>query len=217
MPENASITDLTRRIESLLRAGTITSVDHASARCRVASGKLNTDWLPWFCHRAGNVISWSPPSVGEQCLVMSPGGDTAAGFVLVGLYSTANPAPESSASIDSRTYPDGAVISYDHTTHTLTVTLPDGATADITAPAGVTVHSDSITLDALQTTATGALTVEGLFTFSAGMAGSGGTGDGATAVITGGISTTEDVTAGGISLMNHAHPGDSGGTTGEPQ
>ena len=89
--------------------------------------------------------------------------------------------------------------------------------ADITAPAGVTVHSDAITLDALQTTATGALTVEGLFTFAAGMAGSGGTGGGATAIITGGISTTEDVTAGGISLMTHTHPGDSGGTTGAPQ
>ena len=35
--------------------------------------------------------------------------------------------------------------------------------------------------------------------------------------VTGGITTTKDVVAGGISLQNHKHPGDSGGTTGKPQ
>lgn len=215
MPDDASLSDLIRRIESVLRAGTISAVDLANARCRVSSGGLTTDFLPWFVQRAGNVRTWSPPAVGEQCLVLSPGGDTAAGFVLVGLYSTANPAPEATGDAESTTYPDGAVIRYDHAAHALTATLPGGGTAEITAPAGVTVHSDAITLDAPQTTTTGALTVQGLLTFQAGMAGSG-TGAGATAVITGGITATEDVSAGGISLMHHTHPGDSGGTTGAP-
>ena len=148
--------------------------------------------------------------------MLSPGGDTAAGFVLVGLYSTANPAPEATGDAQSTTYPDGAVIRYDHAAHALSATLPGGGTADITAPAGVTVYSSAITLDAPQTTTTGALTVQGLLTFQGGMAGSG-SGAGATAVITGGITATEDVKAGGISLINHTHPGDSGGTTGAPQ
>ena len=199
----------------MVRAGTVAAVDHASPRCRVTSGGLTTDWLPWFAQRAGNIRTWSPPSVGEQCVVLSPGGDTAAGFVLVGLYSTAQAAPEATGDAQSTTYPDGAVIRYDHAAHALSATLPDGGTADITAPAGVTVHSDAITLDAPQTTTTGALTVQGLLIFQAGMAGSGGSG--ATAVITGGITASEDVTAGGISLMGHTHPGDSGGTTGAPQ
>lgn len=216
MPEEASLSDLIRRIESLLRAGTIAAVDHAIARCRVSSGGLTTDWLQCFTSRAGNIRTWSPPSIGEQCLVLSPGGDTAAGFVLVGLYSTANPAPEATGDAQSTTYPDGAVIRYDHAAHALSATLPGGGTADITAPAGVTVYSSAITLDAPQTTTTGALTVQGLLTFQGGMAGSG-SGAGATAVITGGITATEDVKAGGISLINHTHPGDSGGTTGAPQ
>ena len=35
--------------------------------------------------------------------------------------------------------------------------------------------------------------------------------------VDGGITCTGDVVAGGISLRNHTHPGDSGGTTGVPQ
>lgn len=216
MPENASTSDLIRRIESLIRVGTIAEVAYNPLRCRVTSGKLTTDWLPCFTSRAGNIRTWSPPSVGEQCIVVSPGGDMAAGLVLVGLNSTAYPAPEDSPDTESINYPDGAVIRYDHAAHALTATLPAGGTADITAPAGVTVHSDAITLDAQQTTVTGALTVQGLLTYEAGMAGSGSAG-GASAVITGGIQTTEDVVAGSISLMSHTHPGDSGGTTGAPQ
>jgi phage baseplate assembly protein V len=46
-----------------------------------------------------------------------------------------------------------------------------------------------------------------------GLAVSGGSG----AQVTGGLKTTEDVVAGGISLQNHTHRGDSGGTTGKPQ
>ncbi|MDR1165750.1 MAG: phage baseplate assembly protein V [Deltaproteobacteria bacterium] len=35
--------------------------------------------------------------------------------------------------------------------------------------------------------------------------------------VTGSVSATGDITAGGISLVNHTHPGDSGGTTGKPR
>ena len=35
-------------------------------------------------------------------------------------------------------------------------------------------------------------------------------------LITGGLTATADVVAGGKSLMHHSHPGDSGGVTGPP-
>lgn len=41
--------------------------------------------------------------------------------------------------------------------------------------------------------------------------------DAPTVQITGSLAVTGDVTAGGISLKSHSHPGDSGGTTGGPQ
>ena len=39
---------------------------------------------------------------------------------------------------------------------------------------------------------------------------------GSGAAITGGLTATADVVAGGKSLMSHTHPGDSGGVTGAP-
>ena len=41
--------------------------------------------------------------------------------------------------------------------------------------------------------------------------------DSPTTQITGSLAVAGDVTAGGISLKSHTHPGDSGGTTGGPQ
>lgn len=78
-----------RRIENLLRLCTVADVrtEHP-ARCRVQSGQLLTDWLPWLTLRAGGgAATWWAPAVGEQCLLLSPGGDLRRGVVLPGLYS----------------------------------------------------------------------------------------------------------------------------------
>src|SRR5471032_326883 len=88
----ATASENNRRIENIVRAGTVMAVDHASARCRVQSGALATDWRPWISQRAGDVRHWSPPSVGEQCVIFSPGGDMASAFILVGLFSDAHTA-----------------------------------------------------------------------------------------------------------------------------
>lgn len=138
-------------------------------------------------------------------MVFSPGGNTAAALALVGIFSAGVPANGNSADVERTTYPDGAVIEYDHAAHALNATLPAGGTAEITAPVSVTVHSDAITLDAPKTTVTGELTVHGLLTWVAGMLGSGASGAGAEAVITGTIRTSEDVIAGSISLGHHDH------------
>lgn len=220
MPEQRplDLNELARRIENLVRVGTVAEVDLVGTRCRVRSGALHTQYLPFFARRAGDVRHWSPVSTGEQCIVFAPGGDLAAGMVLVGLYSDTIAAPEDSATAESTTYPDGAVVRYDHAAHALTAVLPGGGTADITAPASVKVHSQAITLDAPQTTTTGRLTVLGLLTYAAGMNGTG-VGVGAAAVINGSVQTTGDVVAGGISLQGHKHDGvqTGSGSTGGPQ
>jgi phage baseplate assembly protein V len=214
------LSELHRLIENLVRKGTIAEVDLDAARCRVQSGNLTTTWLQYFVSRAGNVRKWAPPSVGEQCLIFSPGGDLCAGCVLVGLNSDANPAPDTSADIDSTTYPDGAVISYDHAASKLTATLPAGGEAEITAPVKVmvqtaevqvnaatkvVVQSPDIELDAITTTTTGALVVNGLFTFMSGMAGFGEGPSGHGAEIQGTVKATDNVIAGSIPLVGHGH------------
>ena len=137
--------ELLRRLENLLRPGTIQAVNLEAARVRVTSGGLLTDWLPWFERRAGNVRTWSPPSVGEQCLVLSPGGDPANGLVLVGVASDAHPSASASADIDRTQYPDGTTIDYDHAAHVLRVNAPlVHFTGEATIQGPVTVATDVI-------------------------------------------------------------------------
>lgn len=137
-----NITDLLRRLENLIRLGTIAAVDHQAARCTVRTGGLTVPGLPWLAGRAGSSLDWDPPTVGEQCVLFSPSGEPAQGVALVGLYSQQCPAPSKSANERRRVYPDGAVIDYDHATHALIATLPAGGTAKLVAPGGVTILGD---------------------------------------------------------------------------
>lgn len=137
-----NITDLLRRLENLIRLGIIAAVDHQAARCTVKSGGLSIPNLPWLALRAGDSRDWDPPTVGEQCILIAPSGEPAQGIALVGLYSQQRPAPSNSATVRRRKYPDGAVIDYDHGTHTLSCTLPAGGKAQLTAPGGVTIHGN---------------------------------------------------------------------------
>jgi len=134
--------DLIRRLENLIRFGTIAEVDTAAARCRVKTGGITTAWLPWFAERAGQDSTWEAPSIGEQCVVFCPSGEPAVGVVMVGLYSEQFPAPDNSAARRRRKYRDGAVIDYDTGTKTLTATLPAGGKIIATAPGGFDLTGD---------------------------------------------------------------------------
>lgn len=221
-PENfaGTIADLQRLLHNLVRVGTIHAVDHAgtpalvrvrlSADDETEGGQLVTDWRPYFERRAGTTSTWNPPTVGEQCTVLSPGGDLAACLVLVGLHSARNPAPSSSPDQHTTRYPDGAVIQYDHAAHALTATLPAGGTATLVAPG-------SVTIDSPDTVITGNCTVRKTLTYLGGMVGRGvALGASGAAQIDGDVRTTGDVVAGGISLRSHTHAGVHG-QTGAPQ
>lgn len=86
--------EILRRLENLIRAGTISHVRHSKPpRCRVSTGGLTTQWVPWLSPRAGGNKGrqWWPPVVGEQCLLFSPGGDLLNAFALPGAFSDAMP------------------------------------------------------------------------------------------------------------------------------
>lgn len=163
----------------VLRLGTIASLDLANATCTAQSGDIVTGDIPWIAQRAGNVRTWSPPSVGEQCLILAPEGDLAAALAIVGLYSDACPPPSADPNVSLVEYPDGAIIAYDHVIHELTVTLPAGGAATIEAPGGVTIIGDTGIVG--DTHIAGSLNVSGT------------------------ITANEDVIGGGISLKSHKH------------
>ena len=216
--------DLSRRLESLIRYGTIAEVQKEPPRVRVQSGQLTTTWRPWLSLRAGDTTEWDPPTIGEQCVFFSPSGEPTTGFALVGLFSDDHPAPSSSLDEHVRAYPDGARITYNHAT---------GARSATGIKTGLIEASEKCTVDCPLTEFTGdvhilgKLIVDGetllkaLLTYMAGL--SGQNGEGGQTIIDGDIrhrgtlSNTGRLDSNGVVLDSHTHPGDSGGTTGAPK
>ena len=120
-----------------LRYGTIASVDLASARCTVAAGDLTSGPVRWIEVRAGATRTWSPPTIGEQVLLICPEGDLAAGIVLRGIFSAANP-PAGNSLRELIEFADGAVLAYDPQAQHLDIALPAGATVAIVGDVAIT-------------------------------------------------------------------------------
>lgn len=129
--------DTQRLIGDLVREGTITAVNLPNGTCRVQiAEELTTGDIPWLCSRIGNTRIWSPPSVGEQVLVLAPEADTERAIVIGSLSSKASPHPASDGSTLIQ-FEDGARILYNPESHTLDAVLPDGGKALIEAPGGI--------------------------------------------------------------------------------
>lgn len=220
------IADLIRRLESLIRYGTIAEVQMAPPRVRVQSGKLTTTWRPWISLRAGDTTEWDPPTVGEQCVFFSPSGEPTTGFALIGLFSDAHPAPSSSPDEHVRAFPDGARITYNHATGALSATGIKTALVEASEKCTVDCPLTEFTGDVH---VLGNLTVDGetllksLLTYMAGMSGQGGAGGGKTVIKgaiehegsyhhSGGSFTSEEILQDG-----HRHQDSIGGMTGGPQ
>ncbi len=86
-----------------------------------------------------------------------------------------------------------------------------GGTTDVESGGDATLTAPNVTIDSPHTTCTGTLTVQGLFSYLAGMVGTGTGPGGAGAAITGHIAivgtatATGEITAGGIGLIGHHH------------
>lgn len=121
-----SLGELSRQIANLIRVGEVADTDFTdpdAPRVKVAVSGFESDWLPFGSKRAGSTKTWSPLSIGEQVVILSPYGDLGQAIIVCSLYSSANPAPASSGSLDKETYPDGTTISYDSASHTLNAAI----------------------------------------------------------------------------------------------
>ena len=96
---SAEIADMTKRMANLMKVGKVLEVDIAAAKMKVQFGPASrpnqTAWLPWMTNRAGaGVKPWSAPEVGEQVVILCPGGDPNCGIVLRGgIYQQSAAAP----------------------------------------------------------------------------------------------------------------------------
>lgn len=143
------IVELSRRLENLIRIGTIHTVDHDAVRCRVQTGGLLSNWLRWHTPRAGETTSWDPPTPGEQCIILSPSGEAGNGVVIYGLNSNLIAPPSHHPAEHVVRFPDSAIATYNHVTNTLDVYTPGKINivtkgpVNLTSEGEVTVKSDS--------------------------------------------------------------------------
>ncbi|MBA4766079.1 MAG: phage baseplate assembly protein V [Porphyrobacter sp.] len=170
--------DIPADLASLIRIGTVLSVDLAEARCIVRFGDpddpapAQTTPIRWLTPRAGLTRVWSPPSVGEQVLLVCPDGQIGAAVAITGIVQDAFP-PLGSTTAEMIEFADGARITYDPEASALTAELPAGGTAEIIADGGITLRGD--------------VTIEGNVSVSKA------------------LTAAEDVVADGVSLIGHKH------------
>ncbi|PZP30439.1 MAG: phage baseplate assembly protein V [Roseateles depolymerans] len=193
--ESPHVSELIRRIENLLRLGTISHVNAKGYRVRVAAGGLASNWLPWLSVRAGTTRTWSPPTVGEQCLLISPGGDLVNGVALVGLFSDAIPPNDDRDNVDATHYPDGTVHEYDHEAHRDLLKCVGDVLRQIEGNVLFDVKGD------ITHQAQGAVVIASETSITLRV------GDAKLELTPEGIKATPDVIAGGISQVNHVHGG----------
>lgn len=213
MNTTLQLNDIMRLIGNLVRIGNVSELDLANARCRVSTGSNVTAWLPWMTHRAGRTRSWWAPSVGEQVLLLSMGGELNTAFVLPAVFSDASPAPSASADALHLAFPDGAIFEYEPANGALKVTgvktavINASQNVEVTAPEIRCTASTRITLDTPEVVCTSKLTTGSLEVKQGG-------------TLTGNvIHSGGSLTSNGIIVHTHRHSGvqTGGGQTGGPQ
>lgn len=204
--------DINRRLENLIRFGTIKTVNPSKPipLVTVDLDDIVTPEIRFFNARSGKDSTWDPPSEGEEVIVVSPCGDIGpTSVVFYGLYNNEHPAPSDDLNKKIRVFADGCVIAYDVAAHQLSAILPSGGKAIVTADGGVTVNGNTTINGNLQVNGSTAMTGNNTVMGSQLVQGSSHS--------TGVFSTEADVKAGDISLKNHktsgVQPGDgeSGG------
>lgn len=113
---NAQLTEIMRLITNLIRTGTVTEVDRVNWLCRVKTGDLETNWINWLTCRAGKSRTWWKPSVGEQVVLFSLGGNLETAFALPAVYSNQFPPPSDSDDGNVTAYDDGGWFEYEPST-----------------------------------------------------------------------------------------------------
>ena len=137
--------DLNRRIESLIRLGTLAQVDHNARRVRVQSGGLLTGWLPWPADVGRNYRHWRPLRLGTQVVLGCPSGDPAQAVILQILYTDALNAPSTDPNADLILFDDGSRLEHNATTGQ--ITLHAKGNLDLTADGNIKINGKRVDIN----------------------------------------------------------------------
>jgi phage baseplate assembly protein V len=116
------LAELQRKFAALVIFGTVSEVDHAAKKLRVAEGALTTGWLPYPADTGRNYKRWRPVKVGQQFIVLCRAGDPSQGVIVGELYHNANDAPSTDENIDLIQFENGNSIQHNVATGAITIT-----------------------------------------------------------------------------------------------
>lgn len=218
--------ELYRLLANLIREGRVEAVRAGRpARCRVRTGELLTTWVPWISQAAGGsnqVRHWRVPAVNEPCLLLAPGGDLAQAVALPGTFSDDMPQGAENEDIERHDFSGTDYWEHNRKAGTLVLDIAQGITLRVgqtqlhLTPSSSTLVTPEHTVDSPQTTFTGAVTVQELFTFNGGIAGQAG--EGGSNTVKGGMAFEGgQITHNGKRVDDsHRHPIPGGGNTEVP-
>ena len=141
---------------------------------------------------------------GSEVIVLPLGGDTTHGIVIASEHG----------SFRLKNLQGGEVAVYDQSGSS--VVLRQGRLIEMDCDNLIIRAKQKVLIDSPLVEASEQVLAKGQITGQNGLAISGGEGGDAVRII-GSLKTTGDVVAGDISVQQHTHPGDSGGTTGAAQ
>ena len=128
----------------MYRLGIVKEQDLVNARVRVVfpdHQQMLSYWLQVLARKTQNDKFYAMPDVGEQVACLMDEHDEA-GAVLGAIYSSVDIPPVQSADKYHISFKDGATVEYDRAGHALAMSLPDGATMNLS------VNGASIAIDA---------------------------------------------------------------------
>ncbi|WP_336286652.1 phage baseplate assembly protein V [Cronobacter dublinensis] len=144
-----TLAEMWRRLNNLIRRGTVHSVQLRPPRVRVSFGTdpvNNTEhlsaWLPWYTRADAGMQEWSVPAVGCPATVLSEGGDIRNGVVLVGMITDDQTPAGDSAEVYATRYGNGASVAVDTAGNAMAISLPAGGTVSVDCPGGATLKGD---------------------------------------------------------------------------
>lgn len=186
-------------------------------KVRVAIADMVTDFLPVvFTGQNSFKTTWEPLRVGEQCIVLPIRGELNAGVVIRGISTLKYPTPSTNDDIQITEFSDGVIVSYDVSSHTLTISSPKTINiscddinvlcqnAKIEATT-VSVNATTTSVESQSINLSGNTTIAGSISTSSSQGGAG------SVVMNGTLSLTGDLVVGGNirdakgDLTNHSH------------
>lgn len=169
---NTQLTEIMRLITNLIRTGTVSEVDPVNWLCRVKTGDLETNWINWLTLRAGNTRTWWQPTVGEQVILLSMGGNLETAFALPAIYSDAFPPPAYSENGSTTQFSDGGIFQYEPATGQLLI--KNIKSVRIEAADGIQLLTEAFGVEAGKTTLNSETTINGAITQGGGAMSSNG-------------------------------------------